>query len=100
MEAHVHVVQHAVVAEVLTRGGEQATHLDKILERRVPNGLGDGLCFERLANANEIEKQLLRDRAGKIWAGEYEHFFAARDVDAGAVTDLDEAHRLELLEGL
>src|SRR5262245_43866325 len=85
MKAHVHFVQNAVVAEVLAGGREQTPHLDEILERRVANGVGDGLRLEWLANANEIEKQLLRDGAREIRTGEDEHLFAARDVDARAV---------------
>src|SRR5262245_15852767 len=98
VKAHVHFVQHTVIAEVLAGSGEQTPHLDEIFERRVANGVGDGLRLEWLSNANEVEEELLRDGAGKIRTGEDEHLFAARDVDARAVPDLDEAHRLELLE--
>src|SRR5215204_2904717 len=34
VKAHVHFVEHTVVREILTRCGEQAAHLDEILERR------------------------------------------------------------------
>src|SRR5262245_14039151 len=99
VKAHVHFVQHTVVAEVLAGRGEQTPHLDEILERRVANCVGDGLRLERFANTNEVEEELLRDGAREIRTGEDEHLLAAGDVDAGAVTDFDEAHRLELLEG-
>ena len=93
-------LQHGVVVQILAGGGEQPSHLDEILERSVLDGVGNGLRLERHARANEIEQQLLRDRARVVRTRQHQDFFASADVDAGTVTDLDEPHRLELLERL
>src|SRR5215467_601455 len=98
VEAHVHFVEHRVVVEVVPGHRQLPTHLDEILERGVLAGFGHRLRLERLTDADQIEQQLLRDAAGIVRAREQEHFFGARDVDAGAVANLHHADRLELLE--
>ena len=77
---------------------EQPPHLDEILERAVAACVGDRLRLQRLADANEIEQQLLGDGARVVRARQHEHFFASGHVDARPVANLDEAHRLELLQ--
>jgi hypothetical protein len=76
VKAHVHFVQHGVVVQILAGGGEQPSHLDEILERSILDRVGNGLRLERHARANEIEQQLLRDRARVIRAREDQHLFA------------------------
>src|SRR6185369_2841359 len=100
VELHVDGVEHLVVTEVLPRLDEDAPQFDQLLIGPVAYRVGGGLALDRDARADQVEQQLLRDGARVVGVAEHEDLLAPGHEDTGAVADLHDPHRLELLQRL